>query len=182
VGALTEDDRGALDHRFGRNFLSVDSSNRLVFAATMMNLSLGVLPGKYPRGLIVRSDMPVSGKRACCAGSTRKQVSSASAEVESAVDAPTSTAAATGNITPLWGNANESKEEDTNAFVIVRRVTDMIIRSWVNSGEENVMDMIEGGEEPSVTSIYASEHVSTDVHVDKRKQVHAMLEDWDKFA
>ena len=165
-----------------RVVLSIDSPNRRLFAATMMNLSLGVLPGKHPRGLIVRSDMPVSGMRMCCAASARKQVSSASVEVDTAVDAPTSTAAATGNITPLWGNANESKQEDTNAFVIVRRVTDMIIKSWVSSGEENVMDMIEGGEEPSVTSIYASEHVSTDVHVVKRKQVHAMLEDWDKFA
>jgi hypothetical protein len=87
---------------------------------------------------------------------------------------------ASGNITPFSNGV-----ENDHPFLLVRQVTDMIIRSWVSSGEETVVEMIEGSEEPGCSTTYSEESQSQEMPVKnlkKREQVHAMLVDWDRFA
>lgn len=87
---------------------------------------------------------------------------------------------ASGNITPFSNGV-----ENDHPFLLVRQVTDMIIRNWVSSGEDTVMEMIEGSEEPGCPSTYSGEGTTQEMPVKnlkKREQVHAMLLDWDRFA
>ena len=87
---------------------------------------------------------------------------------------------ASGNITPFSNGI-----ENDHPFLLVRQVTDMIIRNWVSSGEETVIEMIEGSEEPGCPTTYSGEGPSQEMPVKnlkKREQVHAMLLDWDRFA
>lgn len=94
------------------------------------------------------------------------------------------TASASGNITP-FSNITGNDVHQQHPFLLVRQVTDMIIRTWVNSGEDAVLDMVDGSEEPGCPATYHGESPSQEVpmkNLKKREQVHAMLLDWDRFA
>lgn len=88
---------------------------------------------------------------------------------------------ATGNITPFSNGA-----ENDHPFLLVRQVTDMIIRNWVSNGGEQdvVVDTIQGTEEPECPTSYSEEDTQEMPvkNLKKREQVHAMLLDWDRFA
>jgi hypothetical protein len=81
------------------------------------------------------------------------------------------------NIAPF----HHTKVEDANPFVIVaQKVTDLIIHSWIQTGEDLVMDDL-----GLQLLDAAAEEAEADVSprsLEHRTQIYEMWADWDRFS